>query len=163
MYCNRCGKEIESGNICDACAAAAYRASMAESNAKANEDSTEKINFSYINQESIDMPEPENRMYGFGKALVSTILSSVGFIFAYIALLFSAVVPETGLAMSFLALPLIIIPFIFGIKSINLFKSRKATCAKPIATLILGIVGLSTAAMTAFFNFIAFIIATSFM
>ena len=153
MYCNRCGKEIESGNICDACAAAAYRASVAEKAAKEN----------YAPLETDAMPDPQNRMYGFGKALVSTILSSVGFIFAYIALLFSAVVPETGLAMSFLALPLIIIPFIFGIKSINLFKSRKATCAKPIATLILGIVGLSTAAMTAFFNFIAFIIATSFM
>ena len=153
MYCNRCGKEIESGNICDACAAAAYRASMAEKSAKEN----------YAPLETDAMPDPQNRMYGFGKALVSTILSSVGFIFAYMALAFCFIEPETGLAMSFITLPLIIIPIIFGIKSINLFKARKASCAKPIATLILGIVGLSTAAIAAFFDFFAFIASTSLM
>ena len=42
-----------------------------------------------------------------------------------------------------LAMPLLVISIIFGIKSIVVFKKRKNLPAKPVATLILGIIGLA--------------------
>ena len=156
MYCNRCGKEIESGNICDACAAAAYRSSVAEKVAKENE----KTNVSYAPLEEDAMPDPKNRMYGFGKALTATILSEVGAVLAVYALLFTGYgfVTAFSLILSLATLPFIIIPIIFGISSIKAFMERKATCAKPIPALILGIVGLSNAAASAMILFFAFVI-----
>jgi hypothetical protein len=70
---------------------------------------------------------------------------------------------EAGLVLSFIALPLIIIPIIFGIVSIKTFTARKINCAKPIPTLVLGIVGLSSGALAAFFDFLTFCISISMM
>jgi len=51
---------------------------------------------------------------------------------------------------------------IFGIKSITLFKScTRVGAAKPIPTLILGIVGLSFAALSLFFAFITLLILSA--
>ena len=147
---------IENGTLCPDC-----------SGAEANTDSVKIDNDIWDSvmgggfQANSDMPDPQNRMFGFGKALTSTILSFVGFIFAYMAIIFCALDPTSGLVLSFLSIPLIVLPIIFGISSIKLFIRRKATCAKPIPALVLGIVGLSTAAFALIFTFLAFIISAA--
>ena len=108
------------------------------------------------------IPEPENKMFGFGKALTSAILGSVAVFGAAIA--FYSVFFEFyfaalyGQDFNFLAslgsgmgntavIAMIVVAVIFGITSIKTFIARKkANCAKPIATLVLGIYGLYSAA-----------------
>ena len=164
MYCNKCGKEIENGVLCEECAVIEMPCAEASDEAPVKEaevtDPVKTIPFA-CEQNTNPFPEPQNRMFGFGKALTSTILSIVGFIFVYIAMILSMVERGAGLPLIFLSMPLLIIPLIFGILSIKVFMERKSTCAKPIPTLILGIVGLSTAAFAAFFQFLAFLISIS--
>jgi hypothetical protein len=100
-------------------------------------------------------------MLGFGKALASTIMSVICYIFGIVAYIFAVVGstvtetdPEAALVMlvaAFVlhlvfALPLAIIALVMGIKSIKLFK--RTVGKKPVATLILGIVGTYHAAST---------------
>ena len=164
MYCNKCGKEIENGFLCEECAVIEKPCTETYDEAPVKEaEVTEPVETiaSACEQNTNPLPEPQNRMFGFGKALASTILSTVGFIFVYIGMIFSMVEPGAGLPLILLSMPLVIIPLIFGILSIKVFMERKATCAKPIPTLILGIEGLSTAAFAAFFQFLAFLISIS--
>ena len=150
MYCNKCGKEIESGNLCAECAAPKVTV---------NEVKEEY----FFADEYVKIPsDSNNRMYGFGKALTSTILSFFGFIFAYVALICSTWASETALVFVFLALPLLIIPIVFGGVSIKAFVSRKNSgCVKPVPTLVLGIVGLSIGCFSMIFEIIAFFIAAA--
>ena len=129
-YCNKCGKEILSGELCSDCAAAQNNAA-----------------------EDI-IVAPQSRMNGFGKALTSTILSVVGFIFFYVAMLLSIASPIAAVFGFIFSLPLVIIPMIFGIQSIKVFKRTSAPDPKPVATLVLGIVGLAMSALTALLLFI---------
>ena len=171
MYCNQCGKEIESGDLCYECAQAVERQSSEEiSTVPAETESvapaytyTESDSAVYAYSDHTSLPDPQNRMFGFGKALASTILAWVGFIFAYAGLIAGIVEPSAGLVLVFLALPLIIVPFVLGLSSIRLFKARSRTCAKPIPTLVLGIVGVSTAGLTAFIDFCALIASVAMM
>ena len=170
MYCTKCGKEIEAGTVCRECmeaesgvnANAGYH--QPEQPTYAQPVQPIQPTYGYGNSYqpyAPSLPEPGNRMYGFGKALASTIISYIGFIFVYVALILSTMEYEggVGLVMAIISLPLIIIPLIMGIKSIGVFNQRKATCAKPIATLILGINGLAMAACSALMDFILMVVA----
>ena len=160
MYCNKCGKYISQGTKCDDCARAEYYASQSQ-----------QTNYNYSNTSSYSRPnyncepEPKNRMYGFGKALTSTILGFVGYIWTYVSFVLSVDlyygIEESAIVLSLMALPFIIIPIIFGISSIKVFMRRKATCAKPIPTLILGIAGLSLGGIAAFFEMLLFFAMTT--
>ena len=95
---------------------------------------------------TITVPQnPENRMFGFGKALCSAILGDTSIFFAYLAMIlatntFGIVV---GVVFALLALPLAIISLVMGLRSIQCYNKRSASnCAKPIPTLILGIAGV---------------------
>lgn len=102
------------------------------------------------------------RMRGFGKALTSTILGFIGYFFSVFTMAMLATEdPDVAIAggvFFVMSLPLTIIPLIFGLKSIGLFKSTPAGMPKPIATLILGIVGLFFAALSLLFLSLALII-----
>ena len=99
-------------------------------------------------------------MYGFGKALASTILGHIGFFISYIALLFVAteVAAFMGFMFFLFGLPVTIIPIILGINSIKTFSRRKPPCVRPVATLVLGIVGLAMSAFAALFELFAFLL-----
>jgi hypothetical protein len=101
-------------------------------------------------------------MRGFGKALTSTILGFIGYFFSVFTMAMLATEdPDVAIAggvFFVMSLPLTIIPLIFGLKSIGLFKSTPAGMPKPIATLILGIVGLFFAALSLLFLSLALII-----
>lgn len=102
------------------------------------------------------------RMRGFGKALTSTILGFIGYFFSVFTMAMLATEdPDVAIAggvFFVMSLPLTIIPLVFGLKSIGLFKSTPAGMPKPIATLILGIVGLFFAALSLLFLSLALII-----
>lgn len=172
MYCIKCGKQIDSGNMCSDCSGAdftqappaytqppmgGYQYNNTAPTANTTPIVTPPPAVKTTPAQSTSafaattkLPDPNNAMYGFGKALASTIMSTFGFIFAYVFFAVTMVMGESGIFVSMIfVLPLIIVPMIFGISSIKVFNARKATCAKPIATLILGIVGLATSAIAA--------------
>lgn len=190
MYCYKCGKYIDSGSICSDCAA--QENGYATPNQQPQQPQYNAPQYSAPQysapqytapqyaaptaaprQYVSNLPEPNNKMYGFGKALTSTILGFIGLMWVYISMVIITTeisyansyydYESAGIALIVLmlcALPLIIIPLIQGISSIKVFTSRKDTCAKPIATLILGISGLSCAAISALINII--MLAVSF-
>lgn len=189
MYCTKCGKEIESGIICDACIEK-EREQIAESPAtekiehtvfeSVSDEQAEKTVFDSVNEEPavvaldetlwqpayealvVDAPNKsvnDSPMLGFGRALASTIIGVFASIFGLIVYIFAIMGdsiaesdPDEALALLFAAvilivvftLPLAIISLVMGSKSITLFK--KTVGKKPIATLILGIVGVYHAA-----------------
>ena len=156
MYCPKCGKFYEyEGDVCKECEAAERQADFSDvSYAQSSNDYGSDLRYG-------GEPEPENRMYGFKKALASTIIGEIGFAFAYLAIMFiyssvyDTYVQDTmlGLAIGFLiaSVPLSIISLAQGIASIKCFKRRKATCAKNIPTLVLGINGTVMAGIAMFF------------
>ena len=109
------------------------------------------------------------RMRGFGKALTSTILGFIGYFFSVFTMaMLGAALEDSDMAIAgvvffVMSLPLTIIPFVFGLKSIGLFKSTPSWMPKPIATLILGIVGLFFAALSMLMLFFAFVMLAGLM
>ena len=125
MYCNKCGKEILAGTLCDECAT--------------------PITPLYLQN---------GKKLGFGKALTSTIMGGIAMFFVYIALVLSSAEPVAGLVLAIFCIPLVIIPLVLGIKSIKTFAVNKHLSPRPVATLVLGIIGLSNSAFAAFLHFI---------
>lgn len=145
MYCCKCGKEISSGDLCDQCAAMqnAYQPPV-------------KPQPIYTN--------PADKMLGFGKALTATILGVIGFILSYVGFLLviwqSIGDVDSGAAFIVISIPLAIIALIFGISSIKVFSSRKNLRPKPVATLVLGIVGVASSALTTIFIIFGILMST---
>lgn len=130
MYCNKCGKEILAGTLCDECAT--------------------PVTPVYLQS---------GKKLGFGKALTSAIMGDVGMSFVFIALSLSLAAPVAGLVLALFCIPLVIIPLVLGIKSIKTFTVNKHLSPRPVATLVLGIIGLSTSAFAAFFHFITLLVS----
>ena len=99
------------------------------------------------------------RMNGFGKALASTILSFFGYCFALAAVEVAAFeMPGAAVIVLMMALGMSIPALVMGIKSIKTFTNApKMGLPRPIATLILGISGVSMAALALLLGFIALI------
>lgn len=146
MYCIKCGNELKEGqvgNVCDDCQAQEQLKQTLYNN------NAHKVNY---------------RMYGFGKALASTIMSVIGYIFALMAYILAVAILSTNgidnvegspiiiVVWTMMALPLVIISIIFGIKSIKNFKYCKSkNLPKPIATLVLGITGVTFSGFSVIF------------
>ena len=112
MYCSKCGKQIESGIICDEC--------LAKDQARVEFAPQQ----TYVVINNNEPKENEDRMLGFGKALSSTILSFVGIIFACVAYFFALMGASVGednaagvIALVIVSLPFLIISFVQGLKS----------------------------------------------
>lgn len=153
-FCNKCGKQIETGIICPECAIKEYEKEHfqgASFSAEAAPSAPESQQFN-------PFPEPRNRMYGFGKALTAVILSVVAFFISYFALLFSMFMDSVGAALIMISLALSVISLLLGIRSIKLFIERKATCVKPIPTLILGISALPFSGISILYVLLSFIL-----
>ena len=105
------------------------------------------------------------RMFGFGKALASSILGFSAYLFSAFTLGFS----ESGLGgatiiLLMMTLGMAIPSLVMGIRSIKTFTGApKQGLPRPIATLVLGICGLSFAAIALFISFIALIAIGSYM
>ena len=165
MFCNKCGKEIENGVVCDECLERERAEELRANDPSASREFPTLDETLWQGAIYTDTPAPSDentdRMLGFGKALASTIMSVIGYIFGIVAYIFAVggstvteTDPEVALVMlvaAFVlhlvfALPLAIIALVMGIKSIKLFK--RTVGKKPVATLILGIIGTYHAAST---------------
>ena len=161
MYCRKCGKQIDyDADFCHECA----RQELYESLNGTSEEKSDQTTLTASNEGSIKT--------GLGKAIASAILSVVSIIFvmiAYIAALGAMVAYEegfdsvalTGVAVSFslLTVAAAVIALIFGIKSINCFRTeKKAGRKKPIPTLIIGISSLAVVAYDVLFLFITLVL-----
>lgn len=155
MYCNKCGKEIEQGTLCPQCEAASVQQEPVQEQPQV--PYTPAPTYTYA-------PPKQNKMFGFGKALAGTIISIVGFIFSligyFIVMAEATISGDVGVGLVFLlmSLPLVILPIIFGISSIKAFTLKKRYGIKLIPTLILGIVGLATAAFSAIYVLLGLLI-----
>lgn len=146
MYCNKCGRAIDSGYLCNDCAIESF--THTESNySNDNSTSSTATESDYYRDNLNPIPDPQNRMYGFGKALTSTILGQIAFAIIYSSL-YMFYNEDVYAVIIVMTIPMVIVSMILGIKSINTFKSRKGNCVRPIPTLILGINGLVNAATT---------------
>ncbi len=158
MYCSNCGKFIDyKAKLCKECEAALNSAQVppyADVPPYTPPNADTSGQGAYSDQQgyyppTVDPyfyctePEPYNRMFGFGKALASTIMGVIGFVFVYIALIAASF--GAGFLMTAVSLGVSIPALVFGIQSIKCFVRRKATCAKNIPTLVLGIYGVMQA------------------
>ena len=104
---------------------------------------------------------------GLGKAIASAAMSEISLILAYGIVYLSVAMTPQGFILLLGALGLAICSLVFGILSITTFaRCRKACGAGPIATLVLGIVGLATSALAIinilFFLFVILLIIAAF-
>lgn len=161
MYCSKCGKKIDYDSpICKECEEA--EKSLSETFFKEEEFFEDKAESSFENPYP-DSPhpsstQPSTKLEGFGKALTSTILGFRALVnfFKY------ANAVSAGLEYLFLILGIgLAIPaLILGIKSIKVYRRvKKEGNVKPVATLILGIVGLVFGALVLLILAVSFFIA----
>ena len=166
MYCRICGKFMDNDVeiYCDDCK------KMLENDQARNKNKEETGRA--IRKEG-------SAKEGIKKAIFSSVFAVAGFIFAVIGMSFffalllqKGYVPDitkaseflawesTGIVFTALATPLAIIGTLFGVQSIKTFKkAKKEIKVKPIATFILGILGLILNAVVLLLIFIALIVA----
>lgn len=156
MFCQKCGKFMDyNAPLCRDCEAANRQAANPGPYAAPNQMPFNQ-QYAAPTYPQGRMPEdPGNAMFGFGKALTSTLLSFFGFIMAYVA--YFVALFNGDFPVWIFSLPMGIISLVFGIQSINCFKARRAPCARPVATLVLGIIGLIFGAISLLFTFFAIV------
>lgn len=149
-YCKKCGRMTDgSSELCENCR-------------------NEELIFGDETATATEVPIDDykkkvGRMDGFGKALTSAILGNVANSILGSGLgLSSGSSDVTFLVISFvIALAPMIIAIVFGIKSIKTFvHNKRMGLAKPIATLILGIVGLASVVLEILLFFVLVIFIT---
>lgn len=178
MYCTKCGKQIDyDAIVCNECLEKERLENLSgDTNEFREEELKSEPEYREVPKYQYDMTEEaapaqsgtsNPRMFGFGRALTSTILGFIGWIFSYIALIVCAVAISeedaiaAGIVLNLFATGLSVPSLILGIKSVIGFKSRVSKGAvKPIPSLILGIVGLSFSALALFFVFISLVIVS---
>ncbi len=125
------------------------------------ENSGQEYAYSYYSAPDLtveDIPHPENRKYGLGRAIAATVVSGVALYMSLIAfyfILFSIISITAdvdsgagaflfaGFFLTLVSIAVAIVSLVLGIKSIKAFKKVQP---RPIATLILGINAVSCAA-----------------
>ena len=156
MYCRKCGKQIDyDSEFCIDCRAEEAAKQAYFKVIEAHTESSAKSS----NEAQPKQPAPAQkgaRMFGFKRALTSTIMGFASIVAFYVSfiflLLFLSDTTESASTVFFIivffipfaciGVALCIISLIFGIKSITVSRKRyKEGYPTPIATLILGIVG----------------------
>lgn len=180
MYCTRCGKKIDyDARVCRECEAEmAAKATVTDTYAaeQATQNVEQPVQQPQYPAQPVQPVQPAgSRMEGFGGALRSAIFATVAVILSIVTYVLGVVdlaisstpgvegaASSTGVPFLFFMLVTIgmIIPaLIKGIDAIKCFKREKsAGRLKPIATLILGIAGVSAAAYASFFVSISFLL-----
>ena len=98
------------------------------------------------------------RKYGFNGALTATIFGSCSFIGYIIAMFLTVFAPALGAMLGIACTVFSILAIVKGAKAIKAFIYAKNTArVKPVATLVLGIVGVVAGAFALCYGFIFFI------
>jgi hypothetical protein len=186
MYCRNCGKKLPDDSnelLCEDCkkletepfAEFEQHDDSQPEQQPINDNSNKSYNnYNNYNQNGYNQNNYNNqndnpRMLGFGKALASTIMSVFGYFFSiasfqqltgstsfFIGLLVSLVLLCISLGLSIPSL-------VMGIKSIKTFASVKNSQSKPVATLVLGIIGTSFSGFAIFIASITLFAMTSYL
>ena len=150
MFCTRCGKEIEAGELCYDC----YQKKQAEAASR-----EPVMNYAVpVNAGNAEQGAPVKQgsvMAGFGRALAAAIVSEFAVIFGLVCYMFITMssMLETDFAEGFLigvqvsnllfTLPLAIVSMALAVGSIRFYRATvDPNVKKPIVSLILGIVAL---------------------
>ena len=168
MYCSKCGKQIDyESTVCAECVA--KMANNAEVTAPAAEATPAVVTAPEVSHVIAASPEVNTRMLGFGKALASTIISFVSIFFMVFSIAaIGSMMFGLGIFLLLATVAAVVVSIIFGIKSIkNFVVAKKAGTGVPVATLVLGINGLATAAFCALyliiFGFAVFVMVMALM
>lgn len=175
MFCKYCGKQLPDGDICPECAAKLEEKAAASNvvTPSASQNYTASYNGTAI-----------TKSFGIGKAIasiitgISGIISSViSFVFALLSFLgkfpdtvYEDMTPEQieafrSMAQGFSVAAIVLlcisaalaaVALVFGIKSIKNFTIAKAQGVKPIATLVVGIIGVVCGAVCLIMTIMAF-------
>lgn len=173
MYCKNCGKEIETGEYCLDCKPEQVE-QTAEQQVVAN---SEPKTYEFYGKTVEVKPDTS---VGRGGAIAATILGAIAYFFSMFAYGFAmggvesltefgysyvteiaSVIVAPCIVISIIALIMGVIALVKGIGSIKTFKSAEKG-AKPVATLILGIIGTVFAAMTLLFVLLTILMLTPF-
>ena len=178
MYCKHCGKYLLGDrDICDDCLAKQNQAQSAQSQSASPQPIARVISVQQINQSAPtqNAQAPTTTKEGWGKALVSAILSEVGVVFWAISLVLIsmavvAISPEggtitvngvvqpidpaigpplytTGIIFTLITIAASVIALIFGIQAVKKFTyARKNNLPKPVLAFVFGLIGLIGAA-----------------
>lgn len=169
MFCRYCGNQTDNPDgVCQDC-----RNAHAGANGNAGQGAPASPAYpgypsapyggGYNDVKTAQVQGPYDKKYGFGGALAATIVGVIGFFFAYFALIFgAAAVAEASLvwvAVAFLVVGVAcsVIGLVFGIKGIRCFNEARLCGVKPVATLVLGIVGTVASGFGLFFELLALI------
>ena len=178
MYCKHCGKYLLGDrDICDECLAKQNQAQSAQSQSAPPQPIARVISVQQINQSAPtqNAKAPTTTKEGWGKALVSAILSEVGAVFWAISLVLIsmavvAISPEggtitvngveqpidpaigpplytTGIIFTLITIAASVIALIFGIQAVKKFAyAKKNNLPKPVLAFVFGLIGLIGAA-----------------
>lgn len=189
MYCTQCGKQIESGILCEEClkkqelgqeevASSEAQTQSVEQEVAVSEAVIETPVFSPSEKEVV-IAKKGNRKAGLTKAIIGAVLGFVALIIVSTGLSIISTMADLLIyntitieaynsalivvaVLTFISIGISIPSLIFGISSIKTFKKEKsATGTKPIATLILGIVAIVYSACDMFASFI--LLVSSFL
>ena len=156
MFCQKCGRFMDyNALLCRECEAANRQTANRGPYTNPNQGPFHQPYGAPVYPQGRMPEDPGNAMFGFGKALTSTLLGFFGFIMAYVA--YFVALFNGDFPVWIFSLPMGIISLVFGIQSINCFKARWAPCARPVATLVLGIIGLILGAISLLFTFFAIV------
>ena len=185
MYCRKCGKQIDyDSENCKECQEMEtfFSAPEIEPKFEVREEPRPQYTQPQYAYTQPRQPLPGNKKEGFGKALTSTILGSIGIVvalIAYVCLLaamdydyyydyyyydsyYYESMISVGVIFMLMSLGLAIPSLILGIKSMScFFKQKREGKVKPVATLVLGIVGVATSALALLYASICFLVATA--
>lgn len=136
MYCRNCGNLIDDGDkFCNVCGAKQNETIVQKPETQsvmANPQGQQNdVQPKPCNEQQVDAPVESSYKKGLGMAITSAALGCVASFFSALEFF-----------LAFVAILMTIPTLILGIKSINLFnREKKAGRLKPVATLVLGIVG----------------------
>ena len=153
MNCKKCGKFITSGDYCRDCKATMFD--------EMNKDGASRTVYeAHVVDNQVDL----GRMVGFGKAITGGILGIVSFAVVLVAFVFGIIEMVNGflgvsLGTWVCSLPMGILAVMFGIQSVRLaFRVKKASDKMPVATLVLGFVGIAAGTLTLLFALVTFVL-----
>ena len=163
MYCRKCGKQINyDAPYCLECQEMEALFITPEEE-QAKQRAQESAYTAAPTYHPAPQPLQGNRKEGFGKALASTILATVSYFLVFISLgvlgaldsysyySYSYNSDVIGVAYVFLLMSIgtAVPALIMGIQSMKcFFRQKREGKVKPVATLVLGIVGMATSACT---------------
>ena len=142
MYCRKCGKEIDyEAEYCKECQKTnAYYEKMAE-----GIELTDVVTYEAAlkQEQEEELAAKGSRMEGFWIALSSVIVGCVAYILLIVSVSYLALEATAGTTLMLMTLGACIYSLVMGIRSVKCFNAQKeAGKVKPVATLVLGIVGI---------------------